>query len=204
MYDSVRPPARAAGPEAFRSISIPDPGEEDQTTVATKRGKSSASRKRATRPTTPKAAAKAPARPAAGRSAAPAKPTAVTKPAAKPDAAKPKAAMPAPPKPPAARPDGARGTGASRPGPAAAVPAPSGPSLLERAEQLRDAVQRSKLTHPDPWTFATKARGWSQRAQALVQEIAAGGDTPATRRSVETLAAEVEGDRDFQEARRLF
>jgi hypothetical protein len=230
MYDSVRHPAGCR--PRCRPIQLDSRiREEDQTTVATKRGKSSASSSRSTRPTTPRAAAKAPARPAAGRpaakSAAAAKPTAVTKPAAakpalpKPAPARPAAAKPAPPKPApagpaaakpapakpeAARPAAARAgdAGAGRGAAPGTAPAPRGPSLLERAEQLRDVIQRSKLTHPDPWTFSAKARGWSQRAQVLVQEVAASGDTPANRRSVETLAAEVEGDPSFQEARRLF
>jgi hypothetical protein len=83
-------------------------------------------------------------------------------------------------------------------------PAPASPSLIDLAEHLRDEVQRSKLTHPDPWTYASKARAWGERAQALVEEIAVKGDTLAGRRALEALDGEVQGDRDFQEARRLF
>jgi hypothetical protein len=87
----------------------------------------------------------------------------------------------------------------------AAAPArPAGPSLLELAERLRDEVQRSKLTHPDPWTYGAKARPWGERAQAVVDQVAVSGDTGAARRALETLDGEVRGDRDFQEARRLF
>lgn len=85
--------------------------------------------------------------------------------------------------------------------PAAAV---SAPSVLERAETLRDAIQRSKLTAPDPWAYTAKARGWGQRAQALVDRVARDGDTSAARQALDKLSAEVEGDRDFKEARRLF
>ena len=81
-------------------------------------------------------------------------------------------------------------------------PAPAAePSPLERAERLRDDIQRSKVTHPDPWSYTAKARPWGERAQRLVDDGAAGRDV---RRAVAALAAEVEGDRDFQEARRLF
>jgi hypothetical protein len=77
-------------------------------------------------------------------------------------------------------------------------------TLLERAERLRDDILRSKTTHPDPWGYTAKARGWGQRAQALVDELASRGDSAQLERSVETLTAEVTGDRDFQAARRLF
>ena len=76
--------------------------------------------------------------------------------------------------------------------------------LGERAEQLRAAIERSKLTAADPWAYTPKAREWRQRAQALVEQIAREGDTAALRRRLEALTAEVEGDRDFQQARRLF
>jgi hypothetical protein len=75
---------------------------------------------------------------------------------------------------------------------------------LERAERLRDVVLKSKLCHPDPWRYTPKARAWSQRAQQIVETIAAGGDAAADQRAFEAFAAEVEGDPDFQEARRLF
>jgi hypothetical protein len=81
---------------------------------------------------------------------------------------------------------------------------PAEPSLLERAERLRDDLLRSKLTHPDPWTYTTKARAWGEQAQALVEEIAIAGQTPALRTTVAKLEAEVEGDADFQKARQLF
>jgi hypothetical protein len=84
------------------------------------------------------------------------------------------------------------------------VPAPVGPSFTERAEHLLDEILRSKLTHPHPWSYAPKARSWGERAQMLVEQIEARGDTPAARRSLEALDAELRGDRDFQEARRLF
>jgi hypothetical protein len=176
--------------------------------VATKRGKSSTSKKPRQIPRKPtatagpgrvtssrttadarravqKAAAAKPAPPARAAAKAPAPPAAASRPAVgrvKPPAVKPPA--------PAAGP---------RPGGGATVP-----SLLEQAERLRDDVNRSKLTHPDPWAFAAKARAWAQRAQALVEQVAAGGDTAESRRAVEALAAEVERDRDFQEARKLF
>ena len=82
--------------------------------------------------------------------------------------------------------------------------APTEPSLLERAERLRDAVLKSKLCHPDPWRYTPKARAWSQRAQQIVELIDTEGDTDAHRRAFEALGAEVEGDPDFREARRLF
>ena len=71
-------------------------------------------------------------------------------------------------------------------------------------EFLRDDILRSKTTHPDPWGYTAKARGWGQRAQALVDELASRGDSAQLERSVEALTAEVSGDRDFQAARRLF
>ena len=78
------------------------------------------------------------------------------------------------------------------------------PGLGTRAEHLRDEIMRSKLTHPDPWAYAPKARAWGERAQVLVELIVVRGDSPAARRTLEALHAEVEGDRDFQAARRLF
>ena len=84
------------------------------------------------------------------------------------------------------------------------APQSAGPNVGERAERLRDDILRSKLTHPDPWTYATKARGWGDRAQVLIELIVVQGHTPAALRTLEALHAEVEGDRDFQEARRLF
>ena len=84
------------------------------------------------------------------------------------------------------------------------APAPVGPSFAEQAEHLRDEILRSKLTHPDPWRYAPKAHAWGERAQVLVEQIDAKGETPAARRSLEALDAELRGDRDFQEARRLF
>jgi hypothetical protein len=92
-----------------------------------------------------------------------------------------------------------RTTAPSRP-----TPPSAGPSIGERAERLRDDILRSKLTHPDPWTYASKARAWGDRAQVLVEQIVVQGHTPAALRTLEILHAEVEGDRDFQEARRLF
>ncbi|HSE96467.1 MAG TPA: hypothetical protein VLD61_11300 [Methylomirabilota bacterium] len=77
-------------------------------------------------------------------------------------------------------------------------------TLLERVERLRDDILRSKTTHPDPWSYTAKARGWGQRAQALVDELARRGESASLERSVEALAGEVTGDRDFQAARRLF
>jgi hypothetical protein len=76
--------------------------------------------------------------------------------------------------------------------------------VLERAERLRDAILKSKLCHPDPWGYAPKARAWAQRAQEIVDTIATSGDTVAHHRALDAFAAEVEGDSDFQEARRLF
>ena len=150
--------------------------------MAKKTGKRSVTKKAASKPS------KAAPRPAA-KAAKTAK--AVTKPAAK-VVAKPAAKAPAaaPPK---------RAAAAARPAPSAAEP-----SLEARAEHLRDQIQQSKLSHPDPWRFGAKARGWGERAQVLVELIAARGDTASARGSLDALAAEVEGDRDFQEARRLF
>jgi hypothetical protein len=89
------------------------------------------------------------------------------------------------------------------PGALRALP-PAEPSLLECAERLRDDLLRSKLTHPDPWGYTAKARAWGERAQALVQEIAVAGQTPALHATIAKFAAEVEGDADFQRARQLF
>jgi outer membrane biosynthesis protein TonB len=87
-------------------------------------------------------------------------------------------------------------------GRAAAVP--SGRALGEQAAQLRDDILRSKLTHPDPWRYAGKARGWGERAQALVDQTAVDSHAAGAQRAFEALASEVQADRDFQEARRLF
>jgi hypothetical protein len=81
---------------------------------------------------------------------------------------------------------------------------PAEPSLLERAERLRDDLLRSKLTHPDPWSYTAKARAWAERAQTLVQDIAIASQTPELHAMVAKLAAEVENDPDYQKARQLF
>jgi hypothetical protein len=78
------------------------------------------------------------------------------------------------------------------------------PTVLERAERLRDDIFKSKMSHPSPWTYTAKARGWGQRAQQIVEDMAAGRGGDAPRRAFDALTAEVEGDRDYQEARRLF
>jgi hypothetical protein len=152
--------------------------------VATKRGKKAVVR-------TPVTGKKAAAKPAAK-----AQPAAKALPAPRAKALPPSRAkaLPAPKAPPAAKPAGTR--------PVATRPAE--PSLLERAEALRDAIQRSKLTAPDPWAYTAKARGWGVRAQELVDRIARDGATPGARQGLEQLSGEVEGDREFQEARRLF
>ncbi|HEX2481230.1 MAG TPA: hypothetical protein VHQ69_05045 [Methylomirabilota bacterium] len=90
------------------------------------------------------------------------------------------------------------------PGPALTALPPAEPTLLERAEHLRDDILRSKLTHPDPWTYTAKARTWGEGIQALVEEIAVAGQTPALHARFSTWSAEVEGDPDFQRARQLF
>lgn len=82
-------------------------------------------------------------------------------------------------------------------------PSPAELPLGERAERLRAAIEQSKLTALDPWTYGPKARRWGQRAEQLVYRIR-GGESPVLRRELEALTAEVEGDRDFQEARRRF
>jgi hypothetical protein len=149
--------------------------------VAKKTGKPSATKKAAK----PSKAAPRPAAKPAKAQKSPAKPAAKapTKPTAKVTA-------PAAPK---------RAPATAR----SAAPA-AGPSLGEHAERLRDEIQQSKLSHPDPWRYSAKARGWGERAQVLVELIAVRGDTASARGSYEALAAELEGDRDFQEARRLF
>jgi hypothetical protein len=81
---------------------------------------------------------------------------------------------------------------------------PAEPSLLERAERLRDDLLRSKLTHPDPWSYTAKARAWAEHAQTLVQDIAIASQTPELHAMVAKLAAEVENDPDYQKARQLF
>jgi hypothetical protein len=114
---------------------------------------------------------------------------------------------------PPAKPGGAAvrpAAAAPAPPPALAPPAtlavllPAEPTLLQRAEHLRDDILRSKLTHPDPWTYTAKARTWGEGIQALVEEIAVAGQTPALHARFATWSAEVEGDPDFQRARQLF
>ncbi|PYM62877.1 MAG: hypothetical protein DMD79_10025 [Candidatus Rokuibacteriota bacterium] len=125
--------------------------------------------------------------------------------------AKAKAGARRPNRPPAKAPATATPKTAAKPTPPArAQTAPSRASaplgrvaapLVARAERLYDDIQRSKITHPDPWTYTTKARVWVRRAEQLVADASAGRDV---RRDLEGLAAEVEGDRDFREAHRLF
>ena len=110
-----------------------------------------------------------------------AKPTAKAKPAAKV-------------KPPAARP-----LASARP-----AAAPTGLSHGEQLARLRDEILRSKLTHPDPWRYAPKARAWGEQVEVIVIQTGSGSFTPAALRALDALAREVEADRDFQEARRLF
>jgi hypothetical protein len=81
-------------------------------------------------------------------------------------------------------------------------PAPREAPLLEQAERLRDAVLASKLSAPDPWTYTPKARGWTQRAQAIVEDVARSGDAPAARSALQALRTEIEADADYQEAHR--
>jgi hypothetical protein len=81
---------------------------------------------------------------------------------------------------------------------------PAEPPLLHDAERLRDAILKSKLTHPDPWSYTPKARAWSQQAQQIVEQIASGGDVEEQRRAFQRLEADVESDPDFTEARRRF
>jgi hypothetical protein len=116
-----------------------------------------------------------------------------------PKAAPRPAAAAAKPAPAAKRP------AAASPSPAPRRPAAPAPrrgaqaSLLERAERLREAIQASSHGNPE---LHVEARGWGDRAQQLVDEIARAGDTPAATHALEALTAEVEGDRDFQEAHR--
>jgi hypothetical protein len=122
--------------------------------------------------------------------------------ATKKPSTKPKPAAKAPAAKPAPKP-AARAAAPARPAPAARVTAPS-PGLLEQARSLRDTIERSKQTAADPWGYTTKARGWVQRADQVLGRIAASADAAGTSKALETLRAEVEADRDFREARRLF
>ena len=94
---------------------------------------------------------------------------------------------------------------AAAPAPKRASAAPhAGIPLDERARQLHAEIARSKLTQPDPWRYGSKARGWGERAQVIVELIAVRGETSSELSSLEALVAELDKDRDFQEARRLF
>jgi hypothetical protein len=148
--------------------------------VAKKTGKHSATKKAVSKPS------KTTARPAA---------KAAKKPAAKP------AVAPAPKLSAAPAPKPAAAPAAKRAGANAAHP---GLPMDERARQLHADIARSKLTHPDPWRYAAKARGWGERAQVIVELITIRGETASALSSLEALVAELDKDRDFQEARRLF
>jgi hypothetical protein len=100
---------------------------------------------------------------------------------------------------PKAAPPAKRAVAESRP-----ASSPTRHSLTDQVERLREQIQRSKLTHPDPWTYGAKARGWGDRVQMLMEQITVKGESPAAQRTIEALDAEIQGDRDFQEARRLF
>ena len=78
------------------------------------------------------------------------------------------------------------------------------PSLLEQAEGLRDAILKSRLCHPDPWSYTPRTRSWELEAQRIIDDIAEGKDTETGRRAYETLAAEVGSDSEFQVARQQF
>lgn len=134
-------------------------------------------KKRAQRSGTKKATNKQSARPKPAAKAPVAK-APVAKPAARPPQPAPRSAAPA----------------------RQAAPTP----LLEQARSLREAIERSKLTAPDPWGYTTKARGWIQRADQVLSRIESSADAAGTRKTLETLRGEIEGDRDFQAARRLF
>ncbi len=130
--------------------------------------------------------------------------SATKKTASKPPKAAPKPAGKAPARTaakaaPKAAPPAKRTVAESRP----ASP-PTRHSLTDQVKRLREQIQRSKLTHPDPWTYGAKARGWGDRVQVLVEQITVQGESPAAQRTIEALDAEIQGDRDFQEARRLF
>jgi hypothetical protein len=96
---------------------------------------------------------------------------------------------------------------AAAPAPARAA-APAAPvaagALAERARRIHEEITRSKLTHPDPWRYAPKAREWGDRALTIVDLVAVRGETPSAHSSLAALVAELDADRDFQEARRLF
>jgi len=76
--------------------------------------------------------------------------------------------------------------------------------LLQHAEAIRDSIRRSRFTAPDPWAYTPRERVWAQRAQELIEAISRDGDTTENRQALQKLVAEVEGDPDFQEARRRF
>jgi hypothetical protein len=111
------------------------------------------------------------------------------KPAAKAPAAKPAAKQPSKPAPRASAP---------------ARPAAPAPDLGAQARSLREAIERSKQTALDPWGYTAKARGWLQRTDQVLGRIAASADLAGAGKTLDTLRAEVEGDRDYQAARRLF
>jgi hypothetical protein len=149
------------------------------TTVAKKRAQRSGAKKAAVkRSAGPKPAAKTPAIKPAAKA-----------PAAKAPATKPAAKQPTKPAPRASAP---------------ARPAAPEPALVEQARSLREAIERSKQTALDPWGYTAKARGWLQRTEQVFDRIAASADVAGARKALDTLRAEVEGDRDFQAARRLF
>jgi hypothetical protein len=102
-------------------------------------------------------------------------------------------------------PPAASGRRAAAPGrTGTAAPRAAEPTSLERAMALRDAIQRSKLTAADPWAYTAKARGWGERAQRVVDQLARDAGSSSARQALDGLSTEVERDRDFQEARRLF
>ena len=55
-----------------------------------------------------------------------------------------------------------------------------------------------QATHPDPWRYAAKARGWGERAQVIVELITVRGATTSALSSAGALVAELDKDRDFQ------
>jgi len=182
--------------------------------VATKRGGG----KKVTPKAKPKAASRtAPAGPSGSKTAKAAKSSRSAKPAAgarpaerrAPVEAAPRPAPPAPraaprqppPVPPQPRPE-TRPAAASRVArPAPSRPAPP-PSLFERAKALRDLIEESKLAAADPWTYTAKARVWVGRAQGIVDEVAKSQDGAELEQKLKALRTEIQGDADFQEARR--
>lgn len=87
-------------------------------------------------------------------------------------------------------------------------PSVSKRGLAQDLEELRARIDRSKISSPSPYDYASKARGWRDRVAALATEVARCGEYAKVKLAAlagryRHLVEEIEGDADFLAAARL-